>query len=341
LLSVPSASGGSATYEWSDRNGDRYFQDGEQTRLISTSVLTNPVWDPSEFVDSERKNPYTDSYQLGFDWELTSNIALSVVGTYKIDKDLTGNIVREVPYSAYNPHSVINPLDGQPMTIYLLDPAYRGITRRNWSTTIPSLKREYKGVGLVFKRRFDGKSQFSVSSDLGRAEGHVGTAFSQPSNWGDPNAFINAYGPTDMDATGVLKAQGTYVAWGVMFSGSYLFNSGFPLGISVGGGPAGARIARFVRGVDYPATAIEPNLDIPVEPRGTTRQDVQSTFSLRVEKKINLGRGRLGLLLDVMNLFNSSSLLVAQSLRLDAPNFLQPEVINQPRSARVGIRYDF
>jgi outer membrane receptor protein involved in Fe transport len=343
LISVPSASGGSATYGWNDKNGNGHFEDGEQGALVSTSVITNPVWDPSQFVDAKRKNPYTDSYQAGLEWEVYKNVAVAVTGTVKRDRDLIGSISQTVPYSYYTTTTVKNPLDGQLLTLSLLDPQYRNITRVNWSTTLPQLKRDYKGIEFVFKKRFDGKTQFQVSSDIGRATGNVGTSFLASTNFANPNAFINADGPTDLDATVVLKAQGTYAApWGFMLSGSYLFNSGFPMDIANTSGPPGSRLVRFFRGVDYPATAVEPFIDVPAEPRGSRRQDAQHLLSVRVEKKLDLGnQHRVGLVLDVFNLFNRAPVINVQSLRTDAPNFLRPETIAQPRTARVGIRYDF
>ena len=63
---------------------------------------------------------------------------------------------------------------------------------------------------------------------------------------------------------------------------------------------------------------------------------------MRVEKKFRVGtNGEVGLIADVFNLFNTVSVINVQSLRLDAPNFLAPELITQPRTARFGIRYEF
>lgn len=341
LLSVPSAQGGSETWEWADANGDRRFQYGERGRLISSSILTNPVWDPSQFANPDRKNPYTDSYQLALEWELFRNIALAVTGTYKRDKDHIGSISRDVPYSAYNPIQARNPITGEPITIFALKPEFRTVTRVAWSTTIDELKRNYKGVGIVLKRRFDGRFQLQVSADIGRNQGNVGTSFLKSTNFVNPNSLINAYGPTDLDATFVFKTQGTYKApWDILLSGSFLYNSGFPLDIANTSGPPGARLARFFR-ADYPQMIVEPFIDIPVEPRGSTRQDAEYITTVRIEKKINVGKHQLGVIADMFNLFNTVSVINVQSLRMDAPNFMTPEMLTQPRTVRFGIRYEF
>ena len=103
---------------------------------------------------------------------------------------------------------------------------------------------------------------------------------------------------------------------------------------------AGARVARFFR-ADYPQMVVEPFIDVPIEPRGSERQDAQYLTSVRFEKKFKVRKGQLGLIADVFNAFNTVSVINVQSLRLDAPNFLMPEAITQPRTARFGIRYEF
>jgi hypothetical protein len=127
-----------------------------------------------------------------------------------------------------------------------------------------------------------------------------------------------------------------------MIGANYVFNSGFPINLAAAGGVAGARVVRFFRGIDYPSTAVEATVDVPGEPPGSIRQDKQSTLSLRVEKKFAVGtRGRAGLIMDVLNVFNSPAIVTIQSLRTNAPNFLRPENQVPPRTVRLGIRYDF
>ncbi len=341
LINVPSAQGGSQTWEWIDRNGDRRFQSDERGTLISSSVLSNPVWVPSQFVDPDRKNPHTDSFQLAMEWEVLQGVALAVTGTYKVDKEHIGSLSREVPYSAYNAIQATNPLNGQPITIFALKPEFRTVTRVAWSTTLEELERDYKGLGIVLKRRFDGRYQYQLSADVGRNEGNVGTSVLKNTNFVNPNSLINAFGPTDLDAALVFKAQGTYkLPWEIMVSGLFLYNSGFPLDIANTSGAAGARVARFFR-ADYPQMVVEPFIDVPIEPRGSERQDAQYLTSVRFEKKFKVRKGQLGLIADVFNAFNTVSVINVQSLRLDAPNFLMPEAITQPRTARFGIRYEF
>ncbi len=342
LLNVPNISGGSATYAWTDTNGDGRFQADERGALVSSTVVTDPNWTPAIVADPNRKSPYTDSFQVGVDWEVRKDVALSIVGTYKRDRDIIGTIDQGVPYDAYTAYTATNHLTGEPITLYLVDPAYRNVTRINWSTNPAGLKRTYKGVELVVKKRFSATTQFQVSSDFGRALGNVGTSFSASTAFANPNSLTNAYGPTDLDATAIVKAQGTYVApFDIALSGTYAYNSGYPLDTTTTASPPGAPVVRYVRGVDYPSTAVEPNIDVPAQARGTIRQDPQHTVSFRAEKRFVTRQGTLGVMLDVFNLFNTASIINVSSLRTDAPTYLSPALIQQPRSARLGVRFEF
>ena len=108
-----------------------------------------------------------------------------------------------------------------------------------------------------------------------------------------------------------------------------------------GSGTPGARFGRFLR-EDFPGQiVVERFIDVPVEPRGTIRQDAQHNLSFRVEKAFNFEAGRLGLIFDVLNATNSGTVTHVQSLRLDAPNFMLADVTVLPFTARLGVRFSF
>jgi len=351
VLSVPIPSGGSATYEWRDLNGDGRFQGGEQGLLRSSSVRTSGQWDPSQIVDPNLKNPYTDGFDVGVEWELRKGYALEVTGIFKREKDLIGQITPARPESAYRPIQATNPLTSQPLTIYALDPAFRTASAIRLSTNPPGLERSYNGIEIVAKKRFDGKAQYQVSIDIGSAEGNQGTNFGASAggiDYSNPNLRTNFFGGSDLDASVIFKASGTYVIpYGINLSGYYQYISGFPLDTFNGvhfaysGLFPGARIGRFYRENFPNQIVVERFVDVALEPRGSFRQDAQHNLSIRAEKTFNLNPGRLGLILDVINLTNSGTVTHIQDLRLDSPFFGLPEVIVLPRTARIGIRYSF
>jgi hypothetical protein len=116
----------------------------------------------------------------------------------------------------------------------------------------------------------------------------------------------------------------------------------------IGGAFGGATYFQFRRGIDYPARDAsgaqyrESALVIPVQPRGTNRVDFRSVLNVRVEKSFDVGQGRrLGLLLDVLNLLNSNAVTHVQTQRIEFVNFGRPAAIENPRRARLGIRFAF
>jgi hypothetical protein len=64
---------------------------------------------------------------VGLDRQIGTNFAISVTGTYKRGRDIIENIDISRPFSAYDP--LTNPLDGQPMTIFALNPSFQGVQR--------------------------------------------------------------------------------------------------------------------------------------------------------------------------------------------------------------------
>ena len=81
--------------------------------------------------------------------------------------------------------------------------------------------------------------------------------------------------------------------------------------------------------------------NVALEPRGTLHQNAQHNLSFRVEKSFIFETGKLGLIFDVLNATNSGTVTHVQSLRLDSPNFMLPEVTVLPFTARLGIRFSF
>ena len=64
-------------------------------------------------------------------------------------------------------------------------------------------------------------------------------------------------------------------------------------------------------------------------------------MDLRVEKRFQLWQTSVQAQFDVFNVFNANTIIRAQSLRTDAPNFLAPAEIMLPRAARFGVRVTF
>jgi outer membrane receptor protein involved in Fe transport len=332
------------TYDWNDLNRDLRYQPGEEGTLRSNTSSNLDVFDP------DLKQAYLDSFTVGFDRELGTNMLLSVIGVFKRERDIMENVDIARPFSAYNSLTVRNPIDGQPLTIYALKPEFQSVQRvrmlTNPTNPVP-LYRDYNGVEIVLRKRMSNNWQFQGSVDVGRSYGNIGNAFG-PSQGGqviydNPNTLVNFEGPLDLDAPFQLKLQGTYVLpHGIALSAFYSGISAYPIKVPANfpNEIAGTHIVRFSR-ADNPLIVSESFVEVSGNQRGSQRFDFRNLLSFRAEKTFDLGRAQLGLIADVFNLLNINTVVTVQSQTFDQPNFLAPSAIERPIAARLGLRLNF
>jgi hypothetical protein len=240
------------------------------------------------------------------------------------------------------------------MTIYLQKPQLASVPTQSFLSNPPEARADYKGLEIVVRKRFSGNWQFLGSYLLGRAEGNIGTHFNDGigKDVTSPNALINADGPLSLDATHQIKLSGSYRApYGINLGLSYLGITGYPMRSfvsEIGGTFGGATYYQFLRGRDYPTQDptgrqyTESAITVPVEPRGTHRVDFRNQMNLRAEKTVTLVRNRqIGVIVDVLNVLNSSAVTHVQTQRLEFVNYLLPELIESPVRARIGLRFMF
>ena len=344
--SASPASVGRREFDWNDLNGDSRYQPGEQGILRSDTTGAVPGR-----VDPNLKIPYTNMIAGGIERELGADFVISVSGIYKDGKDIVLNTDAAIPFSAYNPIQVLNPLDNQPLTIYTLRPEYLGrpsqIFVTNPTDPVVPISR-YKGLEIVAKKRMSRRWQMLAAYNVGEAEGHQGTLFFDSGNGGgglfvNPNNLVNALGPASLDRTHMFKLSGTYVApRDVSISVYYAGLSGVPWLTSQSGGAGinGSRVVRFFR-TSNPGILTETFIDVASEPRGTNRHDAEHVVDLRVDKTFKIRQASVSLQFDLFNLLNANTIIRLQSLRTDAPNYLRPAQIQLPRAARIGVRVSF
>lgn len=342
-FATPTASG-FRELDWSDLNGDRLYQPGEEGILRSDTTGTLPGR-----IDPNLAMPYTNMITGGLHREVATDLAMSLNVIYKNEHNIIETTDANIPFSAYNAIQVANPIDNSPLTIYTRRPEFVGLPTQRFVTnpTTPTPIRRYKGVELVASKRMSNRWQMQASYNLGKGESHLGTLFLDTSGnsglYGNPNALVNAFGPTSLDRTHMFKFSGTFEApYGFTLSAYYTALSGLPWLINQSGGSGvnGARVVRFFRAAE-PGILTEPFIDAAVEPRGTNRFEAEQKLDLRVNKTVKIARFAFDLQADVFNVFNANTVIQLQSLRTDAPNFLQPAQIMFPRAARLGVRMRF
>ena len=332
-------------FDWIDRNGDLVYQPGEEGTLRA-DTRPNPARLPQ--IDPDLRRQYTDVYTLGYEQALSNSVSFAVTGIFKNDGDIFGTIDAAVPFSAFQPITVTNPLSGEPMTIYTRPVQLQGVPAQTVLTNPNSpveLERKYRGVETVIRRRLQGGWQFEGSYVYGRGRGNVGNAFadSQTAPYTNPNTLINRNGDLPMGPRHQVKFLGAWMApYGITVSGYFEALSGIPWTETFFGSNTvkGAATARFFRS-DNPQILSETFIDVAVEPAGTRKMDTVTHLDLRAEKKFTLGTQVVSGMVDVFNVFNASGVTLIRNVNMALPGFGTPAQVQLPRQVRLGVRWTF
>jgi hypothetical protein len=315
----------SREYDWIDSNGDNLFQYGEQGTLRATRLASQ------NFVDPDLGQPYVNTLYVGF-------VTVGVTGIYKKKQNIIDQISTNRPLAAYNAVSVNNPFTGEPLTVYALKPQFASTTSILETTNVGELYEEYKGIEITANKRMANHWQLQGSLNFSRLRGNTGGSFA------DPNGRVFVEGPLDIDSPVMAKVMGSYEApWGFRISGQYLGQAGLPSPIptTTTAGVPGASRVRF-NSASNPAIVVESFIEVRAEPRGSQRLPYRNLFSVQVEKEFKLPGGtRLSAVLDVINLFNDNTVTGVQALLYNTSNYLAPALIVNPRTLRLGAKFDF
>ncbi|MBI1873737.1 MAG: TonB-dependent receptor [Acidobacteria bacterium] len=299
----------SENYTWTDRNGDRKFQVGEQTGTpVVSAVLVNGQILTS--IDPNFKRPYTDEYSFGLDRELMANFKLSAVFTYRREKNLQASMNPDNPYATTLSTAVDPGPDG--FTGTADDSTYGFYQRisaanRTVITNDPKLVQSYKGLELTLTKRLSNRWQ--MLAGYTRSKNRIDNVSVDTS----PNFLINANGnvtvAANADRPNQFKLTGMYILplHDVIVSGNLR---------SQQGPPVTRQISR--------ALAIGGSQTINLEPLGHTRLDTLTTIDLRVGKLFKFAGARtLEATVDFDNLMNADTVWQVRT-QTAAASFLDP-----------------
>ncbi len=337
---------GDKTFDWNDLNGDFVYQPGEEGSLVRDTTQTS-----SSSVDPDLKVPHWLTFSAGVERELGREFRLKVMYVYRHGYNDIERIDPSRPFDeAYNPVTLPNPLNNnEPITIYALDPAFRSVPSERFITNpnssycsfCPDIVQKYNGLQFTLEKRMKDRWQLYSTYVFSKAEGNKGTHHrtSQSSLFGNPNNLVNASGATTLNREHSFKSSGSYLApFDIWLSAQWTLQSGIPLQRDRGVlGP----LVRFGRG-DSPLIVVEGRIDVKGLPPGEETLDARNLVDVRVEKRVQLGEvGFLGLILDVRNIFNDSSIVFMDDVRLGSSDYLVPGSLVLPRTLRLAARFVF
>jgi hypothetical protein len=319
----PNTASKSATYTWTDLNGDRRWQPGEQAASFTTADLEG-----STGLDPNINDPYTHEVSAWVERQLTQTMGLRAGFVYKTEDDLIATFVPgagpEVFTTPYNFTDI--GLDGRSGTADDRILTFMGIPTAVYNTLDRSAIQmnvdqfaRYKTVEASVNRRYSNKWSASM-----------GGAYTQQHDFaaGAPQYTPNNPGVGDR-STWNFKATASYDA---------------PFGIRL------SPVFRHQSGVNYARTlTITAPAGITGSTRSTTayadatdanREDNIYVVDVRAEKRISLGkRARLNVNFDAFNLTNShASETIGRATGL---SFQKPTLIMAPLTARLGFRIIF
>lgn len=328
----------SEQYGWSDVNGDRRFQPGEQT---GTAVISR-VDTSTVSVDPEYSRPYTDELTGGLDHELFPNLRLSVIATHRVEKNpaVTSNPAN--PYDTFLTTRPDNGRDGVAGTAD--DGTFQFYNRTSTAvnqtrfTNDPTFRQTYNGIEITGTKRMSNRWQMLMGYTFGqsRQEGLSVNA--------NPNTFINAEGPVTGqvgDRPHQFKVTGTYILpfYDIGFAGNLNRQSG-------------AAITRQIN----TAQTVGGNTSVNVEPLGSFRLPTRTAADFRVFKTMNFSSRSLEVSVDFHNVTNTNTYWDARTLggtinlRQDGdptgaintvPQFGSPAQVFGPRNVRFNAAFRF
>jgi hypothetical protein len=319
-------------YNWSDLNGDRVWQPGEQ--IGAPTGLFGGVG--STQLDPNLKDTRTREVAGWLEHELAPNFGIHAGVVWRRIDQLSQQDNVNRPVSAFNVPVTIpdpgpdgvrgNADDGANIQGFNLSAANLALPLVNILHNTPG-KDDFYTLELSASRRNAGKwslaGSYAYRWNRDNANSYFGQNLRVRQDVANPNDMINTEDGRYIFGSWSAKAHGTYQApWNVLITPALRLQAGQPYGRTI-------QVT-----LNYGAQRIL------TEPITARQQDNIVLLDTRVEKVIKVGGGRsISLFVDGYNLTNanpSSNINWASGA-----TFLQPVTIVSPRLARFGAKFDW
>ncbi len=350
----PNTAGQTRTYAWTDRNGDRLWQPGEEGALASNFITAgDSAFDPNNYFDPNLKNSFSDELSFWFERELPGNIGARVGFVRKMDRNgyQRENVNRL--RSNYTTPATITDIgrDGLTGSDNVLIPvlAYTGAlpTARNLVVNPEGFEANYNSVEIAANKRFSGKFSLNSSVIFTNTQEWV-TSYFGGGAWGSNVSAANVslfsgFGGAGFPTTPNDQKEKTDF-WTYNFKMSGTVEPGLGLRVTpVFRYQQGYPYARGVTGtLNYGSQAVQ------AEPLGTFRLENIMQLDFRLDKRFKLtDRITLSAIVDVFNALNANTelnirhttgRLTISETGQSIPAFQTPITILPPRIARFSAR---
>jgi hypothetical protein len=236
----------------------------------------------------------------------------TIPATYYIGGTFTGNVTDGYTWSQNLAYPEGDPRRGTQYSsggaagrpYYLPGPDYPTISSRYTMYRISDRWFNYLGLDLVLNKRLSKKWMMNASLTLQKQTTHWGTDYFDPTNqWCFDGQAYGDWGGAASGKQSVLM----YTRWMAKLSGLYQL----PLGFSISGTfnvREGWRIPQYfnLNNDNAPNYAAGNNVNIYKQPQTADALPLFHNLTLRLEKRVNMGQGRLYLMADCFNVLNSN-----------------------------------
>jgi hypothetical protein len=358
-----SSTAGSATYRWTDSNGDHFAQAEEVdlTQRITAAGGFNPAnptaISSSNVLDPDLKAPVTSAFVAGFDREVMPNLAMGITYSYTRTTDLFGNFSGTITprvgvtfddYAAGPGFSGTIPEYGIDYNVLTWIPNSAAITAGGSgfaTTNIPGYYTDYHGLELSLVKRLANRWMGRVGFSFNNAREH----FSDPAGVYDTNGNPTPTVTEPLVNGGQFAPQSGGSGSGTIYiNAKWQFNANAlyqaPYGIELSANVFGRQGYPFpiVRSGTTAALGADSTLTVLLTPEiDTLRYPNLWNTDFRVAKSFRASAAsNVRLILDVFNVFNANTALVrVNDVTSTRFNALAQNL--SPRIARVGVVVGF
>lgn len=357
----PSSTAGSATYRWTDLNGDHFAQANEVdlNQFITAAGGFNPASPTAvtsaNVLDPDLKAPRTTSVVVGIDREIIPNLAVTANYSYTKTTDLFGNFAGTITPRAgvgradYTPGAGFTGTlpDGSAYNVPTWIPDRAAITAGGngfVTTTVPGYFTDYNGIELGVTKRLSNRWMSRVGFSWNNAREHFDDAAGMYDTNGNPTPTVteplknggqfapqsggSGSGTIYINAKWQFNANAMYQApYGIEVSANVFGRQGYPFPIVRTGTAA-------TLGADSGITVLlSPEID-------TFRYPNLWNTDIRVARQFHADRVNIRGIFDLFNVMNANTALVrVNDVTSTTFNALAQNL--SPRIARVGLVVGF
>jgi hypothetical protein len=332
---MTAGAGATDTRTWTDLNRDGVPQANE----LGPSTNVNfglPVFAvrPDESLRTGwGVRPYNWEYNAQVQQELLPGLAANVGFYHRRYGNLTWTHNRALSLSDYAPFTISNPLGGEPVTLYNLNPAKRGIIDQVIEFA-PGDEQIFDGLDVTVTGKFGRGGIVNSGAQMGRTQARTCTT-------SDPNTLRFCDVSFPFMGENAYKVIVAYpLPYGIQASGVFQSFAG-PRVLAL------YTVTSAIAGLTLTNGSINPALPattgagagVLLNEPGSLYGERSNRLDLRVTKVLRTGRARIEPIVELFNVFNASPVLNVNTTY--GPVWQAPTATAAGRMVKLGLRAEF